>query len=158
MYLFLKIVIGIIFLFLFIRECRNNLFLTLGNFFFILFMVTLFFDIFGLNQEIIIINKKKLNLIHLITDRQISLPFLLFFLQKFHHRFFIKTLLSIVWIFVFYFLEIFNEYFHIEKLDNWTIFKAGYIGGYIIILSLIFSFLFKKLLIRSATHATSKKI
>jgi hypothetical protein len=145
MFLFIKIFISIILIFLWFRECRKEPISSFGNYFFILFIFTLIYDIFALNHKMITLTEKPFNLIHLILDRNILLPMSLFFIQRIYQSALKKFLFSMVWIAMFYILENINEQFHIVKLKNWTLFKWGYIGGIIIILSLIMSVSLQKL-------------
>ncbi|MDR6123596.1 hypothetical protein QFZ87_003193 [Bacillus sp. SLBN-46] len=155
MFLFIKILICTILMLFWLRTCKKNLIQSLGHFFFILFIVTLFYDIFALNQKIITIIEKQGGLIHLIIDRTLLLPLSLFFLQNIYRQFFLRFVLSIGWIILYFYLETINEKFNIVKLTNWTPYKSGYIGGYIIILTLIMSYAFDKLSRSSINNAPS---
>ena len=156
MFLFIKILICTVLMILWLRACKKDLIQTLGNFFFILFIVTLFYDIFALNQKIITFTDSSGNLIHKIIDRSFLLPLSLFFSQKIYRAFFLKMLLSIGWIFLCYYLETLNEQFNIVKLNNWTLYKSAYMGSPIIVLSLIMSYTFDKLTRSSINNAPTK--
>lgn len=156
MFLLIKCLICIILLFYWLKACKMDLIQTLGNFFFILFIVTLFYDIFALNQKLLTLTNQQGNLFHLILDRTFLLPLSLFFLLNIFGPFFLKVLVSISWIFFCYYLEILNNQFHIVNLNNWTLNKAAFMGSFIIVLSLIMSYALKMLTRSSLNHAPTE--
>lgn len=158
LYLFIKIIIGIILISLWLRECKKDPVLSLGGYFFILFIITLIYDIFALNHKMITLTENQFSLIHLIIDRNILLPMSLFFLQRIYHHFFVKIFFSMVWILIFFSLENLNEQLHIVKLDHWTLIKWGYIGGMIVLLNLIMSYSLDKLTRSRINNAPTNRI
>lgn len=158
MFPLIKILICMILLIYWVRACKKEPIQTLGNFFFILFIVTLSYDIFALNQQLLTLTNRQGNLFHLIIDRTFLLPLSLFFLLHIFRRFFLKIILSIGWIFVCYYLEVLNNQFHIVKLHNWTFSRSAFMGSCIIVLSLFMIYAFEKLTRSSINHAPSKKV
>ncbi|HYK74292.1 MAG TPA: hypothetical protein VEV44_14445 [Pseudoneobacillus sp.] len=156
MYLFLKIIICVTFIFLWLRACRKDIVQSLGHYFFILFITILIYDVFALNHEWITINENKYSLIHLIMDRIILVPFSLFFLQRINRHLYIKFSLSLLWICLFSSFETINEMFHIVVIRNMTFLKWGYMGGTVAILSLIFAYWLKELGRSRFNNAPSK--
>jgi hypothetical protein len=154
-FLIIKIIICMILIMLWLRDCRDNPVQTLGNFFFILLIFTLIFDIFALNYKMITLKEKPINIFHLFINRNILLPLSLFLLQRISQHFSKKILFSIVWIIMFYFFIKLNEQFEIVKLKDWTLLNCGYMGGIIITLSLIFSYAFDKLAMSRVNNAPS---
>jgi hypothetical protein len=145
MFLFIKLILCILLITLWLRECKKDPIPSFGNYFFILFVFTLIYDIFALNYEMITLKEKPINLFHLIIDRNILLPMSLFFFQRIYKSILRKILFSVVWITMFYFTEKLNEQFQIVNLKGLTLIKCGYIGGIIVTLSLIMSLSLDKL-------------
>lgn len=154
-FLMIKIIICIILIMLWLRECKKDPVQTLGNFFFILFIFTLTFDVFALNYKMITLKEKPINIYHLFINRNIFLPLTLFLFQRISQRLFKKIFYSIGWVFMFYFFIKLNEQFHIVKLKDWTLLNCGYIGGIIVTLSLLMSYALNKLARSSVNNATS---
>lgn len=156
MYLFLKIIICVAFIFLWLRACRKDIVQSLGHYFFILFITNLLYDVLALNHGWITIKENKYSLIHLIMDRIILLPFSLFFLQGISRNLSIKFSLSLLWILLFSRFETLNEMFHIVELKNMTFLKWSYMGGSITLLSLAFAYFLNELG-RSRIHNAHSK-
>jgi hypothetical protein len=157
-FLMIKIIICIFLIMLWLRECKKDPVQTLGNFFFILFIFTLIFDVFALNNKMITLKEKPINIYHLFINRTIFLPLSLFLFQRISPHFFKKIFFSIVWIIMLYFFIKLNEQFQVVKLKEWTLLNCSYMGAIIITLSLMMSYAFDKLARSRVNNAPTNKI
>lgn len=157
MYFLMKSIFSVICVAFIIGEFRKNFISSSGQYFIILFLAILSYDIFALNYQLVTIKGNAINSMHIFMDRIIILPVSLFFLQNLKGSYYKKIGLSMGWIFLLLLIEVFNEKNGITKMEVSKPFLWCMFGLSIITLSFLFNYFFQKLM-RREINASSNKV